>query len=130
MMARLSTLPVEDWWGQFSTTDREEARALFASMRSDAGFVLDLRYGSAPHTTERVEALQNVRCPTLVTGSPHDRGVSFAHARDLAERIPGAVLAELDAPTHLFWLGPGRFRLMSLIGSFLADGRDPTGAHS
>lgn len=121
MMARLSKLPVEDWWDDLSVADKAEARALFHSMRSDSGFVNDLRQGRAADAAARRDAMANVRCPTLVTGSPHDRGVSFAHAEDFAAAMPDAVLVELDSPSHLFWIGPGRARLVAVVESFLDE---------
>jgi pimeloyl-ACP methyl ester carboxylesterase len=121
VMARLSTLPVEDWWDQLSDADRDKARALFQSMRSGRGFVNDLRQGRPGGASARRAAMENVRCPTLVTGSPHDRGVSFVHAQDFANVIPGATLVELDSPSHIFWIGPGRTQLTSIIGSFLDE---------
>jgi pimeloyl-ACP methyl ester carboxylesterase len=119
MMARLSKLPVEDWWDQLSAADRDEARALFQCMRSDSGFVNDLRQGQARWSAARRDAMSNVRCPTLVTGSRHDRGVSFEHAEDFANAIPDADLVELDSPSHIFWIGPGRARLVSIVRSFI-----------
>lgn len=121
MMARLSKLPVEDWWEQLSAADRDEARALFLCMRSDSGFVNDLRQGQARWAAARRDAVSHVQCPTLVTGSPHDRGVSFAHAEDFANAIPDADLVELDSPSHIFWIGPGRARLVSIVRSFIDD---------
>jgi pimeloyl-ACP methyl ester carboxylesterase len=121
MMARLSKLPVEDWWEQLSAPDRDQARALFRCMRSDLGFVNDLRHGQARWADARREALSKVRCPTLVTGSPHDRGVSFAHAEDLANSIPDSHLVELDSPSHIFWIGPGRARLVAIVRSFIDE---------
>lgn len=121
MTARLSNVPVGDWWDQLSAADRDEARALFRSMRSDFGFVNDLRQGHARGAAARRDAMSKVKCPTLVTGSPHDRGVSYAHAEDFAATIPDAVLVELDSPSHIFWIGPGRARLVSIVGSFIDE---------
>ncbi|MBT2517731.1 alpha/beta hydrolase [Streptomyces sp. ISL-90] len=121
MMAQLSKLPVEQWWEQLSAADRDEARELFQSMRSDSGFVNDLRQGHVRGAAARRDAMSKVECPTLVTGSTHDRGVSFAHAEDFADAIPDAVLVELDSPSHIFWIGPGRERLVSIVSSFIDD---------
>ncbi|WP_268236988.1 alpha/beta fold hydrolase [Agromyces bauzanensis] len=121
MMARLSRLPVDDWWGQLSAADRDEARALFQSMGSDSGFAIDLRQGRARDAAARRDALSKVPCPTLVTGSPHDRGVSYAHAEDLAAVIPDAVLVELDSASHLFWIGAGRARVGLIVGAFIDE---------
>ena len=119
VMERLSKLPVEEWWDQQSAADREQARSLFRSMRSGSGFVNDLRQARKSGGAVRSAAMRDVRCPTLVTGSPHDGGVSYAHSRDFATAIPGATLVELDSPSHLFWIGPGRPRLMSIISAFV-----------
>lgn len=90
-------------------------------MRSDSGFVNDLRQGQARWAATRRGALSRVRCPTLVTGSRHDRGVSFAHAEDFASTIPDSSLVELDSPSHIFWIGPGRARLVSIVRSFIDE---------
>ena len=119
LMGRLSTLPVEDWWAGLTAEDRDEARVLFQLMGSDAGYVNDLHQGRCSGAESRLDALSKVRCPTLVTGSRHDRGVRFAHAEDLAKVIPGAVLVELDSPSHIFWIGPGRVHLTSIVQAFI-----------
>ena len=67
-------------------------------MEAGSGFVYDLRQWRR-QTPHRLEALLGVSCRTLVTGSPYDGGVSFAHAKNLGDVIPGAVLAELHSPT-------------------------------
>jgi pimeloyl-ACP methyl ester carboxylesterase len=119
MMARLSLLPAQGWWDQLTSEDKNEARLLFRQMRSDSGFANDLRQGSMQGAASRRGAIAAVRCPTLVTGSRHDRGVAFAHAEDFARTIPGAVLLELDSPSHIFWIGPGSERLATIVGAFL-----------
>ncbi|MET4094273.1 hypothetical protein [Arthrobacter sp. UYCu712] len=50
-----------------------------------------------------------------------DAGVAFAHAEDYAETIPGAVLVELSAPSHLFWLGPAREEAQAAVSAFMAS---------
>jgi pimeloyl-ACP methyl ester carboxylesterase len=119
MMGRLSKLPVQGWWNDLGAADRDAARTFFRSLRSHSGFVNDLRSGRTRESTARRDAASSVRCPTLVTGSRHDGGVSFAHAQNLATTIPGARLVELDSPSHVFWIGPERARLISLVASFL-----------
>ena len=52
--------------------------------------------------------------------------VAFAHAQNFATTIPTARLVELDAPTHLFWIGPSRARIQAAAGGFIAGrGRAP-----
>ena len=119
MMSQLSNLPVSEWWGQMSLADKDEARGLFRSMRSDSGFVNDLRQGHARDADARRAGMSRVHCPTLVTASRHDGGVSFAHAEDFARVIPDASLVELSSPSHIFWIGPQKTQLVSILGSFV-----------
>ena len=117
--AQLSNLPIRAWWGSLSAADRSEVRVLFQSMRSDSGFVNDLRQGRSRDADARRRALSAVPCPALVTASPHDGGVSFDHAENFAHVIPDVELIELSSPSHLFWIGPERARLLSVLDSRL-----------
>jgi pimeloyl-ACP methyl ester carboxylesterase len=119
MMGQLSTLPVNAWWDQLSAVDKNEARQMFEGMQSGSGFVNDLRQGRPDQTLDRGAALARVPCPTLVTGSRHDGAVSFAHAQSLTDTIPGAELVELDSPNHVFWIGPSRPRVASIVSAFM-----------
>jgi hypothetical protein len=47
--------------------------------------------------------------------------VAFAHAEDLARTIPHAALVETDAPSHFFWLGPPRRRVLEAVVRFLGE---------
>ncbi|AYD89295.1 alpha/beta hydrolase [Actinomyces lilanjuaniae] len=120
MVSSLSTRPADQWWDSWSQKDRHRARELFTSMSSGRGFMLDMRQGRATRTEYRRQLLGRVPCPALVTGSRTDGAVSITHAWDLAARIPGAALVELDTPTHLFWLGPGQERVHAAVASFLS----------
>ncbi|MGY4856367.1 alpha/beta fold hydrolase [Cryobacterium sp. AP23] len=119
MMARLSLLPAEKWWHRLDSADKSRARQLFRTMRSDSGFINDLRQGRSRDADARLNALGTVRCPTLVTGSRYDRGVAFVHSVDFASVIPGAVLVEVNSPSHIFWIGPERDRLASTVSAFV-----------
>lgn len=123
MCASLSTLPVEQWWSSWSAADRERARSLFQAMRSGRGFVNDVRQASAGSSRYRRWMLQQVACPTLITGSRYDGGVAYAHAEDFATWIPRAQLVELPSPTHLFWLGPEAKAAERVVQEFL-EGTD------
>jgi pimeloyl-ACP methyl ester carboxylesterase len=121
MLSSLSTLPVDSWWGDWTVADREEARTLFQGMRSGTGFTIDLGQGRRNGSNERRDAISRVSCPTLVTASRNDAGVSFAHAEDFAALIPRARLVEVDSPSHLFWIGPGRAQIARSVAEFLAE---------
>ena len=125
MVATLSTRPLDDWWDTWSADDRTRARALFREMSSGAGFVNDLRQGRADRSSYRRLVQTEVRCPTLVTASRHDAGVAFRHAEDFTKTIPSATLVEVDAPSHLFWIGPARAQVEAAVHAFLAIPAQP-----
>ena len=120
MMSSLSTQPVSTWLPLLDEADRQAMRDVLAGLRSGHGFVTDLAYAGTDHRQTRRTAQQGVTCPTLITASRHDRGVAWAHAEDLAATIPQARLAELPAPSHLFWIGPPRAHLLTTTRDFLA----------
>jgi pimeloyl-ACP methyl ester carboxylesterase len=127
MLSSLSTVPVASWVPQLSDADRAAMLELFTVMRSGRGFVVDLRHAGPEGAQGRRATQRGVQCPTLVTASRHDRGVGWAHAQDFLATIPRASLAELAAPSHLFWIGPTRDRLLDVVRDFLlrATGDSP-----
>lgn len=121
MAKPLSRLPASAWWPTWGPQDRDRARSMFRTMDSGSGFVVDLRQSGPDADGARRALMQQVSCPTLITGSRHDGGVGFAHARDLADRISGARLVELDSPTHLFWIGPQATQAHQVVQDFMTD---------
>ncbi len=94
MMSSLSTAPTTSWWQTWEPTDRASARATFAAMDSGSGFLTDLRQGVADRVRYRKAIQRSIPCPTVVTASRHDGGVSFKHAEDFVRTIPKARLVE------------------------------------
>ncbi|MCR2811076.1 MULTISPECIES: alpha/beta hydrolase [unclassified Microbacterium] len=121
MLSQLSSLPTSQWWDQMSVADKDEAQSLFRAMRSDSGFTNDLRQAHPRGADARRKAMSAVKCPTMVTASRSDGGVSFTHAEDFARVIPDADLVELSSPSHLFWIGSQKTQLMSTLHSFIQD---------
>lgn len=119
MMARLSTIPPRDWFDSWGVRERSAARATFISMRSDRGFLNDLRQATPSLGRYREQAQTSVVLPTLITASRADGGVAYVHAEDLARTIPHTTLVETSAPSHLFWIGPQRHEVVDAIDVFL-----------
>jgi pimeloyl-ACP methyl ester carboxylesterase len=111
--------PIAEWWRTWSQEDRILARDLFKTMGSGAGFVYDLQQGRSDRGAYRRLFQARVRCPTLVTASRDDAGVAFGHAEDFAHTIPAATLVELDAPSHLFWIGPAHAQVQGTLSAFI-----------
>jgi pimeloyl-ACP methyl ester carboxylesterase len=121
MMASLSTVPIDQWWATWTPTDRQAARATFSKMSSGSGFVTDVRQAGTDRKTYREAALRSVPCPTLVTASRTDGGVSFTHAEDFVRTIPQTRLVDTGAESHFYWLGPRRGAISDAIRTFMAE---------
>jgi pimeloyl-ACP methyl ester carboxylesterase len=80
--------------------------------QSGRGFLVDLR---AP-----TDVSGDVGQPTLILATRNDGAVGFEHAENLAANVPNGTLVEVDAPTHLLWLGEGSERTAAATTSFLA----------
>jgi len=78
--------------------------------QSGRGFLIDLR---AP-----TDVSSDVAQPTLILATRNDGAVSFDHAQYLAATLPDPSLVEINAPTHLLWLGEGSDRTAAAIESF------------
>lgn len=121
MMAQLSTAPVERWWADWTAEDRAAARSTFSQMSSGYGFRIDVRQASADRSRYRETVLRSIPCPTLVTASRVDGGVSFAHADDFADKIPACQVVETAAWNHFAWLGPSRGHVLEAVQRFLVS---------
>lgn len=121
MLARLSTLPPREWWDDLSAAEKDQARGVFNNMGSGSGFVNDLRQARAKDAGQRRAALARVRSPALITASPHDGGVDYAHAEDFRAHLENSRLVELPSPTHLFWIGPGHDLVTDAVRHFLDE---------
>lgn len=73
--------------------------------------------------------LGRITAPTLVLHGIHDPIVPLGVGRDLAERIPGARLLEVDAHDHFLWPDPNWRALCEEWLTFLLD-RPPAAARS
>jgi pimeloyl-ACP methyl ester carboxylesterase len=91
--------------------DRIMLLALFAQLRCGRGFLNDLQ--PTPDITARIDQ------PTLVTATPTDGGVSFAHAQSLAGAIRHVQLVVSRAPSHFIWLGADWPAIVEQIQTFL-----------
>jgi pimeloyl-ACP methyl ester carboxylesterase len=119
MMGSLTTLPDTCWWPMMSSDDRRRAREMFAAMHSGSGFTNDLRQADRRLSAYRARLQAEVAVPTLITASLHDGAVSITHAHDFAATIRPAMLVKTSAPTHLYWIGPGRTEITSAVAAFL-----------
>ena len=122
MMGQLSTLPAGEWFDDWSTEERRQARETLLAMSSGRGFVRDLAQGRESGSAERERVQRAVAVPTLVTASRTDGGAPFAHALDLEATITGSRLVETGAPSHFAWIGAPRQVLLESLADFLDAG--------
>jgi pimeloyl-ACP methyl ester carboxylesterase len=120
MMASLSTRRDGSWLQALEESERREIREVFCAMRSRSGFVTDLRYSGERSRVTRRLAQQRVSCPALITASHQDGGVAWEHAEDFFATIADARLVEIPAASHLFWIGPTKMHVSTVVHDFLA----------
>jgi pimeloyl-ACP methyl ester carboxylesterase len=91
--------------------DVDKITEFLLQCRSGRGFLVDLR------TPTDVSC--DVAQPVLILATRTDGAVSFDHAEHLDAALRHATLVEVDAPTHLLWLGEGSDRTAAAIHSFM-----------
>ena len=99
-------------------SDRERARRFLLSCRSGRGFMIDLRR-PAPDVSAEVTQ------PTLLLATRNDAAVAYEHATHLAASLPSARLVEVDAPSHLLWLGDASDVVRRAVHTFLRGPAPP-----
>jgi len=113
LLRDLTVLPVREMVAGLRPKDRAELVALFSRMRSDRGFLNDLRTTKAP-----VRLTDEVEQPALVIASRRD-----------AAALPRAELIESRADSHLIWFGEDwpaiaeRIRAFLMLGPSSAPGK-------
>lgn len=96
------------WWSRWLRSSASPAAAAtLIRMNSE----IDIRH-----------VLPAIRVPTLVLHSTNDRTIPFGASRDLAERISGAKLVELQGIDHVPW-GCDAERIVEEIEEFLTGVR-------
>lgn len=98
LVQELTTLPADEVLARMSPSDLAFVRAMLSTSRSGEGFLLDLE-----HTAERID---DIAAPALVLFSSHDASVPPAHALRAARELPHCELVEVQADSHLIWIGP------------------------
>ncbi len=91
--------------------DLDDLVRFLAGCRSDRGFANDLR----PPTDVGAEVSQ----PVLVLATRADGSVDFTHPERLAGSLPNARLVDVDAATHLLWLGDRAGAVSREVRAFL-----------
>ncbi len=91
--------------------DLDELVSFLATCSSGRGFVTDLR----PPTDVTAEVWQ----PTLILASGTDGSVDPSHPESLARSLPDARLVDVEAATHLLWLGDRAGTLAREVRGFL-----------
>lgn len=115
MMGTLSTLPARRVVEDLSPQERSTLVETFASMRSGAGFVADVRCWTGASLERRVTQ------PTLVVASRTDGQVRWKHAEQLSGSIPRSTLWTSPSLSHLIWFGSGAVETNRRTEDFLAS---------
>jgi pimeloyl-ACP methyl ester carboxylesterase/DNA-binding CsgD family transcriptional regulator len=101
---------------EFAAFQRESAPAELAARSLEATYAFDAE-----------EAAGRIRSPTAVLHRRDDRAIRFELGRELAARIPGAVLVPLEGADHLPWHGDAGAVARAVL-EFAGVGRPAVGA--
>jgi pimeloyl-ACP methyl ester carboxylesterase len=117
---------IREWGGPVGIDDRAPSRALDPEFRS--WWAAYLRMGASPGAAVALtkmnaevdirEVLPEIRVPSLIVHRTGDRVLKIEEGRYLAERIPGATLAELPGNDHLPFVGD-QLAVLGAIDQFL-----------
>jgi pimeloyl-ACP methyl ester carboxylesterase len=117
LLRGLSAQPAGSALSALAGPHRVLAAALFEQMRSGSGFRADLR--NFTDIAGYRETAAGAAQAALVIASPTDGAVPFAHARTLADALPGARLIASQAPGHFIWFSDDYPAIAAAITSFL-----------
>jgi pimeloyl-ACP methyl ester carboxylesterase/DNA-binding winged helix-turn-helix (wHTH) protein len=117
---------IREWGGPVGIDDRAPSRALDPEFRS--WWAAYLRMGASPGAAVALtkmnaevdvrDVLPDIRVPSLIIHRTGDRLLKIEEGRYLAERIPGATMAELPGDDHLPFVGD-QLAVLSVIEQFL-----------
>ena len=102
----------KDWWTRFLQSAASPAARLALNRMNST---IDVR-----------DILPSIRVPTVVIGKTGDPIMPPDCAKDLARRIPGARLVEIDAEGHPFGLASGE--IVDTIKAWVTEAAAPVGA--
>ncbi len=111
MMRGLSVLPPATVVARMNVAQREGALGMLTSLRSQSGFLLDVRHVCGD--------LSRIHTPTLIIHSRFDGGSDFSHAEYEARWIPRAELYDTPAPSHLIWYSTANSAIEAKMAAFL-----------
>lgn len=112
LITSLSTLPGPEAVRRLGP-DAAAAVEFLLSCRSGRGFTVDL--------SAATDVCADVGQPVLILATRRDGAVSYDHPERLAAALPDARLVELDAPSHLLWLGDTARTTRDQICAFLRE---------
>jgi pimeloyl-ACP methyl ester carboxylesterase len=111
MMREFTTLKLSDVWRRMSPNDIMFVQQMIGSMQSGTGFMLDIEH--------HVDAVHTIQVPVLVMYSPFDKSVPPRHAQRMAREVSYCELYEVQADSHLIWIGSEADRVWRKRLSFL-----------
>ncbi|MBA2174605.1 alpha/beta hydrolase [Halobacillus locisalis] len=97
LLSEMTTENVEDYLNELSPNDRRFIYDMLATSQSGKGFVLDL-----DHT---VTDMTKIQAPVLGMYSQKDKSVLYTNALLLKSKIPHSEVFEVNADSHLIWIG-------------------------
>jgi class 3 adenylate cyclase len=105
-----------------AASDRDAAERIASYLRASASPGAAAAIMRMNREIDVRHVLPATRVPTLILHRTADHVIDVAHARYLAQHVPGAKLIELSGEIHSPWLGD-RDALLDAVEQFLTGGR-------
>ncbi|TGB05332.1 alpha/beta fold hydrolase [Halobacillus salinus] len=97
VLSEMTTENVDDFLNELTPNDRRFIYDMLMSSQSENGFGLDL--------THTIGDMTQIKVPVLGMYSKKDKSVPYTNALLLKSKIPHAQIVEVDADSHLIWIG-------------------------
>jgi len=98
LISEMTTEDPEEYLERLSPNDRRFIYDMLATSQSGKGFSLDIDHSV---TTD----ISKIQVPVLGMYSQKDKSVPYTHALLLKSRAPDCEIFEVDADSHLIWIG-------------------------
>ncbi|CDQ21145.1 alpha/beta fold hydrolase [Halobacillus karajensis] len=97
LVAELTTENAEDYLDSLTPNDRRFIMDMLATSQSGKGFITDLAHD--------IPDMSRVKVPVLGMYSTKDRSIPYSNALLLKSSLPDCEIYEVNADSHLIWIG-------------------------
>ncbi|RWZ55259.1 alpha/beta hydrolase [Halobacillus fulvus] len=113
ILSEMTTENVDEFLDSLSPNDRRFIYDMLLTSRSGKGFGVDLNH--------QVTDMDKIEAPVLGLYSQKDKSVQYTHALLLKSKVPTCEIMEVDADSHLIWIGKDAQKVWNKRLAFLSN---------